>query len=41
MRDRLARAGWTRTNVLAGSIGILLAVGLFVAFLLFVSRAGH
>jgi len=41
MRDRLVRAGWSRANVIAGAIAVALAVGLFVAFLVFVSSSGR
>jgi len=41
MRRLFARPGWTAGNVVAGAVGVALAVGLFVAFLVFVSHAGH
>jgi len=41
MRDRLVRAGWTRAHVIAAAIGLAVAVGIFVAFLLALSRSAH
>ncbi|HZQ04126.1 MAG TPA: hypothetical protein VFA88_08900 [Gaiellaceae bacterium] len=41
MRRLRPRPGWTAANVVAGALGVALAVGLFVAFLVFVSHTGR
>jgi len=41
VRGFFDRSRWTVANVIAGVVGVTLAVALFVAFLVLVSRSGH